>query len=681
MNITSVSTTRLKSLKKGLGRTQTGKESARSFIRKSEKEVTDNMALLRVCNHDWNQLAPLRREHERFIRYMNGDQWSDYVEDPDNPGKMIQEKALISRTGVTPMTNNIIQQYMRNVLGQVLSNKYQSVVNARRDEDSEVAEMLTNTIQACLDQNENSTIDINHIIALHSLGIGWSKITYTAWDERNTTDGRISFVNENRISWNQDCEDPRLFDLRRICELHSYTMNELIANFARTPGDEQALRDIYRNIAEASKEAETITQTANQTLNTLDFWGAVAEPGKCRVMEVWQKLGRWVMWVHDRANTDNPKEYLTNFSAIEAQIKAENERRVLQGAEVGMTYEDVEDALIEYEKRYEEYWYVKFLTPTGVSLLEMESPYEHQSHPYVYDAMPIIDGVAKPLFSDLIEMQRNINRQRTLLDTLIAGSAKNTLFIPEEALEGRSIEEYAEAITKVNGVVSYRAKAGVPQPEFLSRNSTNIGIWDVLNFDMQQAQAVSGLSGAIQGQVARAGTPSSLYAQQAQNTMLNFVLLFDRFNNYCTRRDDKLLKVLLQYYTAPRHVAISGRAYSKVATEYIPEKARAMVGSYVLVPSQSMDTPVFRQRIDDYLMDLVKGGMIPMDMFLQHTTLPFGKKLLADMKTLQQQQQEGGQINPELVDNIQQAAEAQSNPRAVEMIKRMAEAPKGSIVG
>lgn len=670
--INNITATRLKALK-GLGRPKSSKPSVRSFIRKSEKEVADNMALLHVCHHDWNQLAPIRREHERFVRYMNGDQWSDYVDDPDNPGKKIQEKALISRTGVTPMTNNIIQQYMRNVLGQVLSNKYQSIVNARRDEDSEVAEMLTNTIQACLDKNENSTIDINHIILLHSMGIGWSKITYSAWDEQNTTDGRVSFVNQNRIAWNQDCEDPRLFDLRRITELHSYTINELIANFAHTPSDERELKEIYKSIALANKEAETISQTANQTLHTLDFWGSVAEPGKCRVIEVWQKLGRWVMWVHDRANTDNPKEYLTNFAALESQIKAENERRVQQGAEVGMTYEDVEDALIEYEKRYEEYWYVKFLTPTGVSIFEMESPYEHQSHPYVYAAMPIIDGVAKPLFSDLVEMQRNINRQRTLLDTLIAGSAKNTLFIPEEALEGRSIEEYAEAITKVNGVISYRAKAGVPQPEFLSRNSTNIGIWDVLNFDMQQAQAVSGLSGAIQGQVARSGTPSSLYAQQAQNTMLNFVLLFDRFNSYCTRRDDKLLRVLIQYYNAPRHIAVSGKAYSKVAMEYIPEKAKAILHSYSLVPSQSMDTPVFRQRIDDYLMELVKGGMLPMDMFLQHTTLPFGKKLLADMKSLQQQQAEGGQIDMATVNNIQQAAEQNSNPQAVEMIKRMAE--------
>ncbi|MEG2371079.1 MAG: hypothetical protein RSB23_07965, partial [Alistipes sp.] len=74
---------------------------------------------------------------------------------------------------------------------------------------------------------------------------------------------------------------------------------------------------------------------------------------------------------------------------------------------------------------------VQYLTPQGVCLLEIESPYKHQQHPYVFAAMPIVDGMPKPLLSDLVEMQRNINRQRTMLDAIIAGSAKNTLFIPD----------------------------------------------------------------------------------------------------------------------------------------------------------------------------------------------------------------------------------------------------------
>ena len=37
----------------------------------------------------------LRKEHARNLRYKNGDQWCDKVPDPENPGKMIREDALI----------------------------------------------------------------------------------------------------------------------------------------------------------------------------------------------------------------------------------------------------------------------------------------------------------------------------------------------------------------------------------------------------------------------------------------------------------------------------------------------------------------------------------------------------------------------------------------------------------
>lgn len=640
-----------------------------SRIAASERDTAENMELLYACANDWQQLEPRRREHERFVRYMNGQQWDDYVEDPDCPHRMIQEKELISRTGVTPVTNNIIQQFVRNILGQMLSNKYQTVVQARRNEDSELAEMLTNTIQACLDVNQNATLDINHVITLLSMGISWGKITYTKWDDRNDTDGRVSFVNENRIAWNQDCEDPRLLDLRRITELHSYTIDELVSNFATSPADERTLREMYRNHSFRNEEANA---RAADVLGTLDFWGNTAEQNKCRIIEVWQKRGRWVLWIHDRATAELPKEYTEQFELHEREADAENERRRMQAAEAGLDPEEVEDTMVEYERYFEEYWWVKYLTPQGVCLLEMESPYKHQQHPYVFASMPIVDGQSKSLLSDLIDMQRNINRQRTLLDAIIAGSAKNTLMVPVDALEGRDPNEYVQQMMKVNGVIFYTPKPGVTaMPEFLSRNSTNIGIWDVLNFDMAQAKEISGLSGALQGQVAKTGTPSSLYAQQAQNAMLNFVLLFDRFNEFCTKRDDKLLKVLIQYYNRPRHLALSGREYASTAKEYIPEKAARIANDYSLVASQSMDTPVFRQRIDDYLMQLLQMGL-PLDIFLEYTTLPFGKKLLAQMKSLQQQQQQGQQMDPATVDAIQQEAMASGevNPRAQQMLQQ-----------
>lgn len=663
---------RLKALASG-GKKARPRQGVRPRIDGSKERVDENFALLQACANDWNQLDGKRRDHERFMRYMGGDQWSDLVPDPDCRGRMIAEKALISRTGITPVTNNIMQEFVRNILGQMLSNKYQTIVNARRDEDSEVADMLTNTVQACLDQNQNSTLDINHVIAMLSMGISWGKVTYTTWDERNDSDGKIYYVNQNRIAWNQDCEDPRLFDIRRICELHDYTIGELVSNFARTTDDERALRQLYATENDRASIGESTLRPADRALRSLNFWYG-SEPNKCRVIEVWQKQGRWVLWVHDRAKAELPREYTEDFAQIEAMAEAENAAREAQAREAGIDLDSIGDVMIEYERHYEEYWYVRYLTPQGVCLLEMETPYAHQSHPYVFAAMPIVDGVPKPLLSDLIDMQRNINRQRTLLDAIIAGSAKNTLFIAEDQIpDGMSLRDYAEEIQKINGVVKYTPKPGVALPEFLSRNSTNIGIWEVLNFDMQQAKEIAGLSGALQGQVAKSGTPSSLYAQQAQNALLNFVLLFDRFNEFCSKRDDKLLKVLIQYYDKRRHLAVSGRSYASAASEYIPEKAQAIADNYSLVSSQSADSPVFRQRIDDYLMNLVQMGL-PLDLFLENTTMPFGKKLLAQIKSLQQQQQQG-QVDPSLVrgvvEDASEVSEANADPRAMATLRRM----------
>lgn len=656
----------------GQERKRTKVQSIRSQIQDSETERAKNMELLYACEHDWSQLEGKRREHERFMRYMSGDQWSDLVPDPDDKdGNMVQEKVLISRTGITPITINVMQEFLRNVLGQMLSNKYQSVVKARRSEDDAVAEMLTNTLQACLDLNENPTLDINHLFCLVSVGISWGKVTYAPWDERNDTDGKIFFVNQNRIGWNQDCEDPRLFDLRRIFELHDYSPGELLAAFAKTPDDERALRELYRSVFQRGGMAETTNENAETALPTLDFWQNTSGLNKCRVIEVWQKLGRWVLWVHDRATSDLPKEYLDRFDEVVQAAEMENARRREQALQAGIDEENIEDARVEYERRYEQYWHVKYLTPQGVCLLEMETPYKHQQHPYVFAAMPIVDGVAKPLLSDLVDMQRNINRQRTMLDAIIAGSAKNTLFIAEEQIpSGMQIEDYAEQIERINGVVKYKAKAGVPLPEYLSRNSTNIGVWEVLNFDMQQAKEVAGLSGALQGQAAKSGTPSSLYAQQAQNAMLNFVLLFDRFNEFCRKRDDKLLKVLIQYYDKRRHLAVSGQSYNEAAAEYIPEKAQAIADNYALVIAQAADAPVFRQRIDDYLMEFVKMGL-PFDLFLENTTLPFGKRLAAQIKSLQQQQQQQQQLDPELMAQVQAEAARNADPRGTELMGRM----------
>lgn len=660
----TITTNRLRALA-SKGKSKKAPKSVSSQIRSSEEDRTENMRLLYACENDWRQLHPKREEHARFVRYMNGHQWDDYVQDPEGDG-MIKESELISRSGLTPLQNNVMQEFVRNILGQMLTNKTQTVVQARRDEDSELGEMLTNTVQACLDQNKNTMLDVNHAVTLCSAGISVGKITFTKWSERNDTDALIQYVNINRIAWNQDIEDPRLFDLRRISELHSYTLDELVSNFAATEEDERTLRDLFRN---RTRVGEEYNQTAQDALKSLDFWTDTTEQNKCRIIEVWEKRGRWVLWVHDRASALPPKEYTTNLEYHEAEAHRENERRLEQALGAGLAAEDVEDSMLETERYFEEYWCVKYLTAQGVCLLASETPYKHGSHPYYFATMPLIDGVAKSLLSDIIDLQRNINRERTMLDAIFAGSIKNTMMVPETAVEGMDRKQYVNELMKINGVIFYTPKPGVEMPSILSRSSANLGVWDLLNFDMNQAKEISGLSGALQGQISKSGTPSSLYAQQAQNAMLNFVLLFDRLNESYIARDEKLLKVLLQYYNRPRHIALSGKHYASTIREYIPEKAARIANDYSLVSSQSMDAPVFRQRIDEYLMQMVQIGL-PLDLFLEHTTLPFGKKILSQLKALREQQQQQQPMDPALLSEVQQQAAAQSNPEAMQMLQQ-----------
>ena len=651
------------------------KRSVASNLRSSEEDRAKNMQLLSACANDWMQLRPKREEHKRFVRYMHGDQWGDVVTDPDT-GKQIKESELISKTGLTPMQNNVIQQYMRNIIGQMLTNKTQSVVQARRDEDSELGEMLTNTIQACLDLNKSSMLDVNHAISLCSSGVSVGKVTYTRWSDKNDTDALLQFVDINRVAWNQDVEDPRMFDLRRITELHSYTIDELISNFAATTSDEITLREIYQR--QSDWYNEEINGTAKDNLSSLDFWSDASDLNKCRVIEVWQKLGRWVLWIHDRASALPPKEYTKDFRLHEQEADAENKRRLLQAVEAGLAEEDVADALVEYERYYEEYWCVKYLTPNGNCLLEMETPYNHGQHPYYFALMPLMLGESKSLMSDAIDLQRNLNRERTILEALSAGAIKNTLMVPETAVEGRDREQYVKELMKINGVIFYTPKPGVDMPSILSKSSTNLGIWDLLNFDMQQAKEISGLSGALQGQVSKSGTPSSLYAQQAQNSMLNFVLLFDRLNESYVARDEKLLKVILQYYNRPRHLSLSGKYYASTIREYIPEKAQKIANDYSIVSTQSIDTPAFRMRIDDYLMQMVNMGL-PLDIFLEYTTLPFGKKLLSQLKSLREQQNQMQQAQPgaapvsfdqQTLNEVAQEAQQHANPEAMRLLQQ-----------
>ena len=647
---------------------QTDKSVARTrreWEQGTMRYADDNLTLLWRCARDWDAMDYLRKEHSRNLRYKNGDQWSDTVPDPDHPHRTIREDALISRSGKVPLKHNYIQQYIRNIHGQLLSSPTQTVVYARSRDDQSLGEMLTNALQACHQLNRIRKIDINVVEELCLTGIACAKVRYGYWSTKNRTDGKIDLVNINRLFFNADIEDPRLTDIRRIGELHDYTFDDLVRNFATCREDVQALREIY-GICHDHTKLENLYENHASRLQNLNFL-YTNDLGKYRVIEVWERLGRWVLYIHDYA--DGTEEIYTELTMQE--VEAINASRIEQGMAAGIAPDTVK--LIYAREQYEYYWRVKYLTPNGYCIKETESPYAHEEHPYVLAAMPVIDGRFKAVLSDVIDIQRYINRLLTLLDFIIGASAKGLLMVPQECIpDDMDIQDFAREYVKTNGVILIKKGAYDKLPKQISMNGTNIGAWEMFAQEMNIMQQISGLNGAVQGQVPRANTPSSLYAQQAQNSMMNFVVLFENYNMFCEERDEKLLKVLMQYYTTRRYIGTNGKTAGEMAKFYEPEMAQK-IEDFNLTAAKSNDTPVFRQMTDDLLMKLLESGRIPLEIFLNNCSLPGADKLLAEVKSFNEQAA-AGQIDPEALTQLQQAAQQNADPNAMAMMQRYMDA-------
>ena len=647
---------------------QTDKSVARTrreWEQGTMRYADDNLTLLWRCARDWDAMDYLRKEHARNLRYKNGDQWSDTVPDPDHPHRTIREDALISRSGKVPLKHNYIQQYIRNIHGQLLSSPTQTVVYARSRDDQPLGEMLTNALQACHQLNRIRKIDINVVEELCLTGIACAKVRYGYWSTKNRTDGKIDLVNINRLFFNADIEDPRLTDIRRIGELHDYTFDDLVRNFATCREDVQALREIY-GICHDHTKLENLYENHASRLQNLNFL-YTNDLGKYRVIEVWERLGRWVLYVHDYA--DGTEEIYTDLTMQE--VEAINASRIEQGMAAGIAPDTVK--LIYAREQYEYYWRVKYLTPNGYCIKETESPYAHEEHPYVLATMPVIDGRFKAVLSDVIDIQRYINRLLTLLDFIIGASAKGLLMVPQECIpDDMDIRDFAREYVKTNGVILIKKGAYDKLPKQISMNGTNIGAWEMFAQEMNIMQQISRLNGAVQGQVPRANTPSSLYAQQAQNSMMNFVVLFENYNMFCEERDEKLLKVLMQYYTTRRYIGTNGKTAGEMAKFYEPEMAQK-IEDFNLTAAKSNDTPVFRQMTDDLLMKLLESGRIPLEIFLNNCSLPGADKLLSEVKSFNEQAA-AGQIDPEALTQLQQAAQQNADPNAMAMMQRYMDA-------
>lgn len=637
------------------------------------KEVVRNERATRInvlqdAYNAWIGLDAVRRKAERNKRFVFDDQWGDKIPNPDGCG-WITERQHIIEQGNVPMQNNRIRGIVRSVSGVFQGTQTEPVCVARDRKEQQDGEVMGVALQYVYQLNRLWSLDSLNLIYFLVSGFGIFK---SSWGWRNEKmDVWNDLIPLNYFFVDNQMKDPRHWDCQLVGELHDLSLMDVIARFG--DGSKEREEDIRRMYSHVDKDrimALSDSFLGYRTQSHINFFVG-NDQTRCRVIEVWRKESKTRILCHDRLSGDYYKIEESEY----AEVERVNAQRVAEQSLNGVAEEDMR--LIEAERMVDRYWQYYFLSPQGEVLAEGETPYWHKSHPYSFRIYPFYDGQVFPFVSDFIDQQKYINRLITLDDFVRRASAKGVLAIHEDSIpDGMTVKDFADEWTRFNGVILYSGKAGVPMPQQIVTNSTQLGITDMLQIQLRMLEDVSGVQGALQGRAPNSGTPAALYMQQTQNSATTLTELFEAYRELREDRDMRNLKLIQQFYTEARHINVSGNNLSAM---YNPMMVRNT--EFDVSITESTATPAHRLVMNDFLMQLFQSGQLTIEELLENGAFPFADKLLQSIRTRMEQQKQAQQMmmqgqmptdanHPMVSPDVQAELDANTQPIVQQMLSQ-----------
>lgn len=628
------------------------------------KESTEILELVDVT---WAAGASFRRQTERSSRYYKGDQWKDKVVIRHRNGEkeVLSEEEYIERQGKPALKQNLIRPLVRTIIGQLRLNPYKSLVYARQADGQPAADMMTSALEGVHAMNDKAERDARLFETYLVSGAAIYNTGYKFDDERKMPYPYYKAIDPSRYFQTIAASDVCGDDVDFCGDFFDTSILDIKSMYAKTKKQELELEEIYGNSSrrDVVQNIQHVTSNAENTSPRISLG-----TGECRVIRVCRKEGHWDLAVHDYSDASWETYNLKTNPNIKATIDAEIARRKKIAKELGVDYEDGSNRLlIEYEEKYVTSWVYYHLSPWGHILWTQDSPYEHNSHSYVAKYYPLFEGQAYGMVYDLIDQQRAINRNYIMHDFITSAAAKGVLLVPEEAIpDDMDIEDFADEWSKYNGVIKYRAKDGVKQPEQVVARNFNVGQFDMINLQMRLMNDIGGVHDAMQGKSLGTGTPSSLYQQAVHNSQANILDYVESFAWLLSKRDYKMVQIIKQFYDEPTNVPSTGK--HKGATLYDP----ALVRNYDFYNevSKSNDTPVARLYLDTMLFQLLQQKLITLKMYLEESSAPFSDSLLQKVNAMEAQMAGGQMPSTEQIASLQQGI-PQSSPDALAQLQQM----------
>lgn len=451
-----------------------------------------NENLLTSALNAWRKGAQLRANRNRYKQYTYGQQWNDLVVDEN--GNLITEGEFARRSGKKPMSNNLIRQLVKCVVG--------------RFRNSLANNSISPNLQQLYNRNNLNELDSRMLEEFLISGCAIQRIVNENRQQGNGV--WVENVNPSHFFVNE-FTDPRGWDIEMVGMIHNMSMAEVIMRFSG--GDQakaKALRQLY---------------SANEIGLGNDFFDAPND--RCRVIEVWTLECKELLMCHD---TLHGEMFTTDISNSDA-LQSENTLRQKHNRNA-----------INSRWHIDTYWQCRYLAPDGTVIDSFKSPYDHGEHPFVIKLYPLIDGEVHSFVEDVIDQQRYINRLIVMLDHIMSTSAKGALLFPaNQRHESMSWEQIASQWAKSDSVIPYNPSAGNPGPQQIAANNTNIGAFELLSLEMKLFEDVSGVGSALMGKTDTGANGSALYESQIKNATIALSDIFETFNHFRLERDNKAI--------------------------------------------------------------------------------------------------------------------------------------------
>ncbi|MDE5629577.1 MAG: hypothetical protein K2I69_08470 [Muribaculaceae bacterium] len=226
-----------------------------------------NKQLLQSAYSAWSAAEPLRARRERYKKYTYGDQWSDII--PDSRGRKRSEYDTIVRSGGKPLTNNLIRQLVKTIVGRF---------RAISEEKGLYADSRISTLAA---ENELPELDSR---LLEEFLISGCAVQRVSSETRYGTEGVwVDNVDIRKFFVNRFL-DPRGRDIDMLGMLHELSFPEIASRFGG--GDTRRIESLRKLFATLEHDGAFAGESIGEPSGNPAFFCS-SRAGRFRVVELW----------------------------------------------------------------------------------------------------------------------------------------------------------------------------------------------------------------------------------------------------------------------------------------------------------------------------------------------------------------------------------------------------------